>query len=74
MEEFFTEENEEYVTRIVIDVSTRTFLMYSNEGNTREVKCDTLDEFMNVLTFIRDFDETGLLGEDVVVYAEPVTS
>lgn len=74
MEEFFTEDNEEYVTRIVIDVSTRTFLMYSNEGNTREVKCDTLDEFMNVLTFIRDFDETGLLGEDVVVYAEPVTS
>ena len=37
----------------------------------REVSCDTVDEFMNVLTFIKDFDEIGLLGDDVLVYAEP---
>lgn len=74
MKDFFSKENEEYLTRIVVDVSTRTFLMHSNEGNIREVKCDTLDEFMNVLTFVRDFDETGLLGDNVLVYAEPVVS
>ena len=74
MEDFFTEDNGEYLTRMVVDVSTRSFLMYSNEGDTREVKCDTLDEFMNVLTCIRDFDELGLFGEDVVVYADPVTT
>ena len=69
--DFFTEENEEYLTRVVVDLSTRTFFMHSNEGQVREVSCDTPEEFMNVLTFIRDFDETGLLGDDVLVYAEP---
>ena len=71
MEDFFSEENEEYLTRVVVDISSRKFLLYSNEGEVREVSCGTVDEFMNVLTFIKDFDETGLLGDDVLVYAEP---
>jgi len=71
MENFFSEENEEYLTRIVVDVTSRKFLLYSNEGESREVNCDTVDEFMNVLTAVKDFDEIGLLGDDVLVYAEP---
>lgn len=71
MDNLFNEGNEEYLTRVVVDVSTRTFYMYSNEGEVREVSCDTVDEFMNVLTFVKDFDDIGLLGDDVLVYAEP---
>ena len=71
MEDFFSEETDEYLTRVVVDISSRKFLLYSNEGDVREVNCGTVDQFMNVLEFVRDFDETGLLGDDVLVYAEP---
>ena len=69
---FTTSNEEEYLTRVVIDISSRTFRLYSNEGEIREVDCDTSEEFMNVLEFIRDFQESGLLDEDTVVYAEPL--
>ena len=71
MDNLFSQENEEHLTRVVVDVSSRKFLLYSNEGDRREVSCDTVDEFMNVLTCVKDFDEIGLLGDDVLVYAEP---
>ncbi len=69
---FTHSEDDEYLTRIVVDVSSRTFRMYSNVGEVREVDCETPDEFMNVLEFIRDFQESGILDEDTVVYAEPM--
>lgn len=71
MDDFLAGETEEYVTRIVVDVSTRTFIMHSNEGQVKEVSCESAEEFMNVLTFVRDFDDIGLLGENVLHYAEP---
>ena len=69
---FSHSEDDEYLTRIVVDISSRTFRMYSNEGEVREVSCETPDEFMNVLEFIRDFQECGILDEDIVVYAKPM--
>ena len=69
---FNTSNDEEYLTRVVIDVSSRTFRMYSNEGEIREVDCETSEEFMNILEFIRDFQECGLLDDETVVYAEPL--
>ena len=69
---FNTSNEEEYLTRVVIDISSRTFRMYSSEGEIREVDCETSEEFMNVLEFIRNFQESGLLDEDTVVYAEPL--
>jgi len=59
--------NEEYLSRCVVDPSTRTVYLYSTEGSEKEVKCDTVDEFMNVLTFVRD-----TVGEDVLSYANPL--
>ena len=69
---FTHSEDEEYLTRVVIDISSRTFRLYSNTGDIREVDCETTEEFMNVLEFIRDFQESGILDEDTVVYAEPM--
>lgn len=69
---FTHSEDDEYLTRIVIDISSRTFRLYSNEGEVREVDCETPEEFMNVLEFIRDFEESGILDEGVIVYAEPM--
>ena len=59
--------NEEYLSRCVVDPSKRTVYLYSTEGSEKEVKCDTMDEFMNVLTFVRD-----TVGEDVLSYANPL--
>ena len=74
MDLFNVEKEEEYLTRVVIDVSSRTFRMYSNEGEVREVDCDTYEDFMNVLEFIRDFEEVGLLDSNIVVYSEPTVT
>ena len=58
---------DEYLTRCVVDTLRRTITIYSSEGDENVVKCDTVDEFMNVLNFVR---ETCL--EDVLVYSDPV--
>lgn len=59
--------NEEYLSRCVVDPSKRTVYLYSTEGDEKEVKCDTVDEFMNVLNFVRD-----TVGDDVLSYANPL--
>lgn len=59
--------NEEYLSRCVVDPSKRTVYLYSTEGSEKEVKCDTVEEFMNVLTFVRD-----TVGDDVLSYANPL--
>jgi len=41
--------------------------MYSDQGTEREVECETVDEFMNVLNFVRD-----VLDEDMLAYANPL--
>ena len=74
MDEFLSGPEDEYLTRVVIDVSTRTFRMYSNEGEVREIDCDTTEDFMNILAFIRDFQEVGLLDSDIVFYSEPAVT
>ena len=40
---------DEYLTRCVVDTLRRTITIYSSEGDENVVKCDTVDEFMNVL-------------------------
>ena len=44
---------DEYLTRCVVDPAKRTVYLYSSEGDTKEVTCDTVEEFMNVLDFVR---------------------
>lgn len=45
--------DEEYLTRCVVDTVSRKFMLYSSEGNEKIVHCDSVEEFMNVLQFVR---------------------
>lgn len=57
----------EYLSRCVIDPIKRTVYLYSNEGSEKQVVCDTVEEFMNVLNFVR-----STVDEDTLSYANPL--
>ena len=59
--------NNEYLTRCVVDPIKRIVYLYSNEGTEKQVTCDTVDEFMNVLEFVR-----ATVDEDTLSYANPL--
>ena len=61
-------EDEEYLTKCVVDTLKRTFYLYSSEGDKKTVECDTVDEFMNVLELVR-----ATCPEDRLVYTEPLS-
>ena len=67
-DKYRAEEDDEYLTRVVIDTCARTFRLYSNEGDERIVNCDSMEEFMNVLEFVRN-----VVDEDIVAYVGPLT-
>lgn len=58
---------EEHLTRCVVDPLKRTVYLYSNEGSEKQVSCDTVEEFMNVLQYVRDN-----VSEETVSYANPL--
>ena len=58
---------DEYLTRCVVDPIKRTVYLYSSEGSEKEVVCDTVDEFMNVLEFVR-----ATVDEETLSYANPL--
>ena len=67
-DKYKAEEDDEYLTRVVIDTCARTFRLYSNEGDERIVNCDSMEEFMNVLELVRK-----VVDEDIVAYVGPLT-
>ncbi len=58
---------DEYLTRCVVDPIKRTVYLYSSEGSEKEVVCDTVDEFMSVLDFVR-----ATVDEKTLSYASPL--
>jgi len=58
---------DEYLTRCVVDPIKRTVYLYSSEGSEKEVVCETVDEFMNVLDFVR-----ATVDEETLSYANPL--
>ena len=58
---------DEYLTKCVVDPSKRTVYLYSSEGDRKVVECDTVDEFMSVLSFVRD-----TCPEERLSYANPL--
>jgi hypothetical protein len=62
-------EEDEYLTRVVIDTNSRTFYMYSNVGSKREVACEETHQFMDVLELVR-----AVCDEDTIVYTEPLVA
>jgi hypothetical protein len=51
----------------VVDPLKRTVYLYSNEGTKKQVSCDTIDEFMNVLDFVR-----ATVDEETLSYTNPL--
>lgn len=62
-------DDEEYLTRVVVDVCKRMFYLYSNEGTYREVECETTDQFMDVLELVR-----GVVDDDIVHYSASIVA
>lgn len=58
---------DEYLSRCVVDPIKRTVYLYSNEGAEKQVTCETVDEFMNVLEFVR-----ATVDEETLSYANPL--
>ena len=59
--------NEEYLMKCVVDPLKKTFYLYSNEGDEKEVVCDNTEQFMNVLNLVRD-----TCPEDRLSYSNPL--
>jgi hypothetical protein len=57
---------DEYLTKCVVDPIKRTVYIYSSEGSEKQVKCETVEEFMNILNFVRE-----TVGEDTLCYVNP---
>jgi hypothetical protein len=58
---------DEYLSRCVVDPVKRTVYLYSSEGSEKQVTCETVDEFMNVLEFVR-----ATVDEETLSYANPL--
>ena len=60
---------DDYLSRVVVDTSSRKFNLYSESGDEKVIECDTIDEFMGVLEFCRE-----ILDDDVLAYAGPLVA
>jgi hypothetical protein len=58
---------EEYLSRCVVDPLKRTVYLYSNEGSEKQVSCETVEEFMHVLDFVRN-----TVDEKTLSYVNPL--
>ena len=58
-------EDDEYLTRVVIDTCARTYRLLSNEGDEKVIECDSVEEFMNVLELVR-----AVVDEDIIAYTD----
>ena len=58
---------DEFLTRCVVDPLKRTVYLYSSDGNEKQVSCETVQEFMNVLDFVR-----ATVDAETLSYANPL--
>jgi hypothetical protein len=58
-----------YLSKIVIDVCSRSILLIDNEDNKKFIKCDTAKEFIDVLNFCRSAEEfvDGIAYADLAI-------
>jgi hypothetical protein len=45
--------SDDYLKTCVVDPISRKFLLYSESGKEKTVECDSVEEFMNALSFVR---------------------
>lgn len=58
---------QEFLSRCVVDPLKRTVYLYSSDGNEKQVSCETVEQFMNVLEFVR-----ATVDEETLSYANPL--
>ena len=63
--------DEEYLMKCVVDPLKKTFYLYSNEGERKEVVCDNIEQFMNVLNLVRETCPEGRLSYACLLYTSP---
>ena len=64
-----TQGTEEYVESVLVDVCSRSFKLFSNFGDEQSMTCDTPDQFMEVLSFVKmalEDDEADLYFLDPI--------
>ena len=59
--------NADYLSRCVVDTSARKFYLYSEQGDEQVVDCETTEQFMSVLEYVR-----ATAPESVLAYANPL--
>ena len=57
----------EYLTRCVVDPVKRTIYLYSSEGDEKQVTCETVEEFMSALDFVR-----STVDAETLSYSNPL--
>lgn len=63
---YIKNEDDEWLTRVVVDNYLNKFYIYSSGGQTKVVDCDNDNQFNNVLEMIQ-----SVVDEKIVAYAEP---
>lgn len=58
---------DEYLTKCVVDPLAKKFYLYSSEGSEKEVFCETIDQFMNVLEVVKT-----QVSKDCLAYSNPL--
>jgi hypothetical protein len=61
--------SQECVDSIIIDVCRKSFLLFSDEGNTKQVTCETSKQFMDVLEVVTsNLKSEEIKYSDILVY------
>ena len=64
--------DEEVLSRCVVDVFTKKVYLYSNLGSERTVECEDSDEFVNVLELVHSFvSENQLFYSTIIIFSTP---
>ena len=45
----FPKFDDEYVDRLEVSITSRNFKIYGSDGAVKDLRCDTVDEFMRIL-------------------------
>ena len=55
--EEYQQDTMETLEKVIVDIPSRKFVLFSNTGDSKEVDCD-MDQFMRVLSLIRELVPT----------------
>mgnify|MGYP001430678301 FL=1 len=66
--------DDEYISRVVINLGKRTLVCISSDGDEKVVECDEPQEFINVVEFCKTvLDPEDIFYEEIKVTRSPRT-